>query len=269
MPRGKLRQQWNVIVRACQSCNNRKSDLEDDISAITMQPDVQGRFAVDDDDLRSEAARKAVAISRRTGIAVGASHETLKVEVPFMGASTMKLEFTAPPQIDEGRAFELAIMQVNGVFHFLTFDRVTRQGGYMLGGYLGIAVTHRADWGNEINRVFMDHVLEWEPRFVASGADGFFRIIIRRHPSLVCWSWALEWNCNYRIIGLAGELADVDAAIPVLPALNVREFRGPGGQILRMRVDVPLAEGDDKLFYWPSSHAVDDAKQRQASGAVE
>ena len=256
VPRGKLSQQWNVIVRACQTCNNRKSDLEDDISAITMQPDAYGRFPIDDEALRGEAARKAAAISRRTGKQVGVSHERLEMQTPFMNSGTIKMEFTSPPQLDEDRAFELAAMQVNGVFHYLTFNRETRQGGYMLGGYLGVAVTRRSDWGNAINRTFMDHVVGWEPRFVGHGANGFFNIIVRRHPSLVCWSWGVEWNCSYRVIGLAGEPGDVDKATPAFPPLKVREFRTANGHTFRIRDDVPLPDEDDRMFYWPDMEAV-------------
>ena len=38
--KGTLHGNWNLIVNACNSYNGIKSDLEDDISAITLQPDV-------------------------------------------------------------------------------------------------------------------------------------------------------------------------------------------------------------------------------------
>src|SRR5438309_1023751 len=31
---------WNLIVNACASCNNLKSDLENEISAVTLQPGI-------------------------------------------------------------------------------------------------------------------------------------------------------------------------------------------------------------------------------------
>jgi hypothetical protein len=58
VPKGKLDRQWNLIVRACRDCNRRKSALEDDISAITMQPDTLGIHAVDDIVLIREAVRE-------------------------------------------------------------------------------------------------------------------------------------------------------------------------------------------------------------------
>jgi 5-methylcytosine-specific restriction endonuclease McrA len=44
--------QWNLIVNACCSCNNEKADLEGEIAALTMQPDVLGRFATGDERVR-------------------------------------------------------------------------------------------------------------------------------------------------------------------------------------------------------------------------
>jgi hypothetical protein len=48
VPKNTMFGQWNVILRACRECNTAKSELENDISAITMQPDASGQFAVDD-----------------------------------------------------------------------------------------------------------------------------------------------------------------------------------------------------------------------------
>jgi hypothetical protein len=48
VPKGKLDGEWNLIVHACRACNRKKAELEDDISAITMQPDTLGAHAIDD-----------------------------------------------------------------------------------------------------------------------------------------------------------------------------------------------------------------------------
>lgn len=66
VPKGTLSGQWNLIVKACPTCNDHKADLEDDISAITMQPDGLGRFPDDDERLHTEAVRKARTRNRRT-----------------------------------------------------------------------------------------------------------------------------------------------------------------------------------------------------------
>src|SRR5271154_4986865 len=68
VPKGTLDRQWSLIVQACRACNEAKADLEDDISAVTMQPDVLGRHASQDDLLIRESVRKAGgSVSRWTG----------------------------------------------------------------------------------------------------------------------------------------------------------------------------------------------------------
>src|ERR1700692_1203361 len=44
VPKGSLENQWNLIFKACRPCNGTKSELEDDISATTLQPDAIGRY---------------------------------------------------------------------------------------------------------------------------------------------------------------------------------------------------------------------------------
>jgi hypothetical protein len=55
VPKGMLNGEWNLILWACEVCNGRTSDLEDDISAITMQRDVFGRHADDEDEVLAPA----------------------------------------------------------------------------------------------------------------------------------------------------------------------------------------------------------------------
>lgn len=65
VPKGSLAAGWSLIMKAHQSCNNQKSDLEDDISAITLLPDLGKPH--DQPELSALAARKAAgALNRRT-----------------------------------------------------------------------------------------------------------------------------------------------------------------------------------------------------------
>jgi len=258
VPRGKLEGQWNLILRACRPCNVRKSDLEDDISAISMQPDMWGRFAVDDEALRKESQRKARnSISRLSKKAVAESRSQLEFKAPFMGQGTMTATFTGPPQAQSERVFELAQMQVAAFFHLITYNREQQTGGYMLGGYFPIMEALRSDWGNPVHRTFMDQVVEWEPRFMGPGADGFFKIIIRRHPTLVCWSWAVEWNHKIRVIGFAGERPAVEEVAKAIPPLQVQSMYEGLRSSFRLRHEVSISDDDDRLFYWPQSDRPD------------
>ena len=125
VPKGKLDGQWNLIVQVCGACKQIKSDLEDDLSAISMQPDVFGRHGRDDDDVAAEARRKARgAFSRRTKKLVGDSQEELTVKMPLGGGAEITFNMTAPPQADRTRTFELARLHLMGFFYWITFNRL-------------------------------------------------------------------------------------------------------------------------------------------------
>jgi hypothetical protein len=106
----------------------------------------------------------------------------------------------------------------------------------------------RADWGNPVHVAFMNAVSTWEPRVLAVNADGFFKVIIRKHPDADCWSWAIEWNHALRIIGFAG---DVDAAKEIagtFPQLEVHSIHEAPNQFFCHRTEVAIKEEDDILF---------------------
>src|SRR5439155_11752848 len=108
VPRVLLKGEWNVIVRACEACNHAKSDLEDDISAITLQPDVWGRHPTNHPIRDTEARRKAEkSKSRRTNKVVAQSAEHLDIQLPFGPGVEMTFGFVSPPQLDEDRVYRL------------------------------------------------------------------------------------------------------------------------------------------------------------------
>ncbi|RIL06415.1 MAG: hypothetical protein DCC71_06810 [Proteobacteria bacterium] len=250
VPRGKFADSWNLILRACITCNSRKADLEDDLSAITMQPDPTGEFADPDPVLREEAMRKAAgSINRRTGTTVGESAHTMTIALAPMPGVNASFTLNGPPQPDPDRVFELARMHAQALFYRVTYDASTRRGGFFLGDVYTISYCLRGDWGNAMHRAFMHGVSGWEPRCVAIAADRFFKAVIRRHPEATCWSWAVEWNHNLRVIGFAGDRAPIDAIFAASPPAESRIVgRGADGSILRLRVEVPLEAHEDVLF---------------------
>src|SRR5688500_6709853 len=40
VPKGSFASGWSLIARACEPCNNKKADLEDEISAVTLLSDL-------------------------------------------------------------------------------------------------------------------------------------------------------------------------------------------------------------------------------------
>lgn len=253
VPRGKLNGQWNLIIRAHKSCNNIKSDLENDISAISMQADAWGFYALPDETLVKEAKRKGKnCTSRLTGKPVKESHTNLKIKVPFAPRVEFSFDIISPPQILSDRIFDLARLQIMAFFYFVTYNKETRQGGFWPGSFFPILEAPPTDWGNPLHRAFMDTVVTWEPRFFGISVDEFFKVIIRRHPKpeAICWSWALEWNRKYRVVGFFGEREPAEAIVNTFPPLDfVTIAKGPK-QHLSYRMETRLDEENDKLFKW-------------------
>ncbi len=81
------------------------------------------------------------------------------------------------------------------------------------------------------------------------GADGFFKIAIRRHPTAECWSWALEWNKNYRIIGFFGDRAAAEKIAHGLPRLKVKSIAEGPDSFVRYHLETVLLDEEDRLFY--------------------
>ncbi len=251
VPKGKLDGQWNLIVKTCKECNGKKSDLENDISAITMQPDAWDRHVSEDKILTDEAIRKAQnSISRRTRKPIKDSLETLKIKAPFAPGVDFSFEFTSPPQLATDRIYELARLQLMAFFYFVTYNKKTQKGGFWLGDYFPILETIHSDWGNPIHKSFMEAVVGWEPRFLGIGADGFFKVILRRHPSEVCWSWGLEWNQKYRIVGFLGEQEPAQEIVNTFPPLGVKTLAQDSNSYIKIKEERPLEEENDTLFKW-------------------
>ncbi len=249
VPRGSLQSSWNLILRACLTCNNEKSDLEDDISAITMQPASDGQMARKDGALEVEAMRKAgKSVSRRTGKPVEQSREEIRLQGPLIAGGSLHIDAVAPPQVDTARASKLARMQVGALFYWITYDQSTRRGGFWPGGFYTVLAGYRDDWGNTLFRGFMTTVASWEPRVLATAADAYFRVAIRRHPSAACWSWALEWNSNMRLVGFFGEEPVARALFEDLPKLVVKNFPTSATSGFRIREEVSISPEDDLMF---------------------
>jgi hypothetical protein len=132
VPKGSLDGAWNIILKACKRCNREKGDLEDDISAITMQPTVAGQF---------------------------------------------------------------------------------------------------------------------QDNLVGYTADGNFQVAIRQLAKSQCWSWALEWNRNLRVIGLLGDLTLAANLLSHIPQLDF-DVSAPttDGRLIRHRREEALDDADDCMF---------------------
>ena len=250
VPKGKLHGQWNLIVNACRACNAQKADLEDDISAITLQPDAWGRYGHEDSSAIADAQRKANdARSRLTKKPVKDSHEQLRLSGSLGPGVHLSFQFTAPPQIDDRRAFELARLQLVAFFYMQTYNRETRRGGYWLHGYHPVFQAARGDWGNPLMMAFMRTVENWDCRLVGVTADGFFKVVTRKHPSAETWAWAVEWNHSRRLIGFFGERGPAQQIVSSFPKLQAQTIYQTSNESLAYRGETSLSEDEDTMFW--------------------
>lgn len=253
VPDGALQDQWNLILWACTVCNSEKGTLEREISAISMHPDAYGHHAVEDKRIADTLARKASgAVSERTQKLVVDSSERLSWRVRLMNHATITFDFVAPPQTDEKRTLRLAMLHVQAFFYLCTYRDSDRLGELFPGLFLAVEEASRSDWGNERLAAFADMTKDWEHRVHALGADGYFKIMIRRAPGeRALWAWAVEWNARLRNVGFFGDEAAAKEAEAVLPKLKVKSV--PGGYLAHRR-EVPLDEEADILFApWSST----------------
>ncbi|MCL8000433.1 HNH endonuclease [Brucella sp. 21LCYQ03] len=249
VPKGKLNGQWNLILYACEPCNSRKANLEDDISAITLQPDMWGISHHGENVVIEEARRKALnSLSRRTRRRVGDSHEQLNVEAPVFPGMTAKFNFTAPPQIDQERGFELARLQMLGLYYMQTYKVEERRGHCWPGGFHPLKFVTQRDWGNVTMRAFMKEIHAWDLRLHLVTADGFFKAMTRLHPAGDLWSWAVEWNYSTRLVGFFGDRERAEAIVRTWPAETRKVILDRPGESLHYSSEIPLHDDDDTLF---------------------
>ena len=251
VPKGKLDKCWNIILNCCSQCNNLKSDLEDDISAITMQPDAFGNYGHNSEVAALDARRKAKsANSRRTGKSVLYSEERTRATMRLRHGVSMTVEFTGPPQIDHRRVFELARMQLVGFFYWITYQENGRQGYWWPGGFCPYLYSSRSDWGNASLRAFGEAVEDWDVRVLGTSAGGFYKVAIRKAPEVACWSWALEWNHALRVVGFFGDMNAAKSEISKIPEPKMKLLaRTPEATFTCPRRDTVSGRSSRQLVY--------------------
>ncbi len=248
VPKGKLNAQWNLIVNACQPCNNKKSDLEDDIAAITLLPDPEMLDTRTSDLIEEVQRRAAGSISRRTRKPVAESSEEIEIKGALAAGVNVSFGLTSPPQIDRARAFELARLHLTALFFMQSYDESTREGGWWLHGFHPLEMAPRSDWGNPVMRSFMTATANWECHLHAVTAEGFFKASTYRHPSEECWAWAVEWNHSLRLVGFFGKMEPAEVIVSGFPENEMRTIQESPTSAIRYRTEIALDEADDILF---------------------
>lgn len=150
VPKGALDRSWNLIAQACETCNTRKSDLEDDMAVLSLQ-----HYPFDGTDLAYDAVvsrsleKASRTYSRHSRNVVSESSEESKLEMPLGPAGSYIVGMIAPPQVSDDRAFALAHMQATAFYYLLTYRDDERRGVlWPGGGFFTADVATRSDWGN-------------------------------------------------------------------------------------------------------------------------
>jgi hypothetical protein len=245
VPKGSFKSNdWNLVVWACEPCNHEKADLEGEISAITLQPSIGAAHL--DEKLSSLAERKASKTrSHATGKTVLKSRETFEHTYSFTSNVSMTFSFIGPPRLVRNRVMAMAGAQLQAFFYFLTYNESQRTGSFIPGGISWFTFTQKADWGNVQFLAFATLTRDWNGRIRGSAADNYFRIVIKRDPSgIEVWSFALEWNQNYRIIGFFGDANSAAKHASELPSFEWVRLDGT----TRTREETPLKSSEDILF---------------------
>lgn len=247
VPKGSHDRQWNLHLNSCHECNQRKSNLENDISAITMISQLPE--GAEDEILLSEASRKSRTKSQRTERPVADSAETFQFEHTF-GNAKMSFCLSAPPQVDDHRMFALARYQLAGFFFMITYKKDKEMGVLWPGDYLPIGVVRRQNWGDPAKASFSQATKDWPLRFAAGTSSGYYCALIKKHPAHEIWSWALEWNQNFRLFGFFGDKELAKKMVSDF-AVSKREgpFPGPDGSTFYATTEIPLDEEQDIFFY--------------------
>lgn len=248
VPKGSLEAQWNLILNACGSCNNLKAALENDISVITMLPTPVSRDAAIEQQLAAEVARRASKTgSRRTGKSVANSHEEIEIlqQSPGLSAS---FTFAGQPQINHHRIHHLAELHFRAFFYFCTYEDTTARGGFLLGEYLHLGAYGRGNWGCVEATWFAQQVTSWDLRFHGVGADGYFKIYIRKCTTSEVWSFAVEWNQSLRILAFGGDRTTIDRLLEGMPERASFWTTSADGHSVRVTQEIPLEDGADRLF---------------------
>ena len=249
VPRGSHEQQWNLHLNSCHTCNQEKSKLENDISAITMIQPLSSGDKIDE-TLEAEAQRKgSKSFSQRTGKPVSISTEKVSITQQF-GNAIMTFGFTAPPQVDEKRIFSLARYQLAGLFFLMTYKEKECSGYYWPGVFMPINVLRKQDWGNPQKASFTSATADWQFRFGGGAlANGYFQALIKKHPKEPLWSWALEWNKTHRLYGFFG---DEKFAAKIIKKFDFPLVNRPiiDGKVKYFaREETPLPSNKDDMFF--------------------
>ncbi len=108
IPVGSFENQWNLIVQSCKGCNNKKSDLEDDISALTLDLCIKYNKDLSKSAMQKTKRKIEKCVSRQTNKSIKNSRVTGTISLSHIQNLEIDVNYQAPAQLGDNRCFELA-----------------------------------------------------------------------------------------------------------------------------------------------------------------
>lgn len=157
----------------------------------------------------------------------------------------MTFSFVGLPRLVPDRVMALAAAQIRAFFYFITYDESQGRGSFLPGGISSFIFAQKDDWGNAQFLAFASLTRDWIGRVSGNTAEHYFRIVIKRDPSgIELWSFGLEWNQNYRIIGFFGDTKSAAERVGAFPSFEWVRL----DETTRKREETPLKSSEDVLF---------------------
>lgn len=107
------------------------------------------------------------------------------------------------------------------------------------------AEARRSDWGSPLFLAFSKLTSSWQTRIWANAANDNFRIAVR-DDGMRTYSFAVEWNQAYRVIGFFGDGDALQSYVDGFPVAQMSQL-GP----YRIREEVPVSADEDTMFQDP------------------
>ncbi|SBT60899.1 Uncharacterised protein [Plesiomonas shigelloides] len=248
VPERSLDNQWNLIVQACRGCNTEKSDLENDISAITLNHAIMYHKELPETVISHAMRKREKCYSRQTKKLIKDSDIKSSFDTKLANNVYLNIGYQASAQLDDERCYRLAQYHMLAFFYFLTFNEEQQIGFMWPEGFYPIAQAIYSDWGNDELLGFSRVVTDWPIRLHGVTANDFFKVSIKKHPTTSCWSWALEWNKSLRIVGFFGDKSVAEMVANDIPQLEWDIQSQQSGVTQFCRMERMISVEEDILF---------------------
>lgn len=259
VPKGFMENEWNLILNACSICNSYKASLENGLSAMSLLSfDKQTSHP---EAVANELARKTVRSKKSTNTPKAFHPETLvpvadsfhKFQIEGkLGPLTMTFKMEATPQAFYSEQI-LAQLQLQAFFFLISNPTDAESSKHEFSNnpqllredhvhFFFPGSLKRNDWGNCKAVEVVKRTRDWKPLLIINSAKGFFKTEIRHDGNF--FFWALEWNQNFRQLGLLkrpGSYHKIEQDLPEEPF----KYLSPN---LKGRLDINLDPSQDLLF---------------------